>query len=259
MTLPFIFQPDVQRIHSEDAAAIHAVMARYYQGVEEARADLLDEVFHPDWLMKDTDTPGAATLNVEGKAEFIKRVSDHGPYPGYAAGRRVVAVSTAHDRLACVRVDKTESRSSTVFVLFKLGGRWTLIDKVWVNPRSPADAARPIAPVLEAVSSRLDGYFRAFADEDRVAIEALLHERFEMKSVGSDGFVGQSLEEALQGHLASSSTADSSRLVALDVSQESMAVIRIDLPADEETRFIVMLRIGGLWQMVLERRSQGHA
>jgi hypothetical protein len=257
MTQPFIFQPDIQRIHSEDATAIHAVMARYYQGVEEARVDVLDEVFHPDWLMKDTDTPGALTLNVEGKAEFIKRVSDHGPYPGYAAGRRVVAVSTAHDRLACVRVDKTESRSSTVFVFFKLGGAWVIMDKVWVNPQPAADVPRPIAPVLEAVSSRLDGYFRALADDDRVAIGALLHERFELKSIGSGGFVGQNRVEALDGRLAPSTPADSSQLVSIDVFQESMAVIRIDLPADEETRFMVMLRVGGVWQIVLERRSQG--
>ena len=259
MTPPLIFLPEIQRRHSDDAAAIHSVMARYYQGVEEARVDLLEEVFHSAWLMKDTDTPGAATLNVEGKTAFIERVHGHGPYPGYAAGRRVATVSTAHDRLACVRVDKSESRSSTVFVLFKLGSDWTLIDKVWVNPRSPADAPRPIAPVLQAVSSRLDGYFRALAGGDRVAIKALLHERFEVKSVGNNGFAGQSLEEALQGYFASSSTDDSSRLVAIDVFQESMAVIRIDLPTDEETRFIVMLRIGGVWQIVLERRSQGHA
>ena len=90
-----------------------------------------------------------------------------------------------------------------------------------------------------------------------MAIGALLHERFELKSIGSGGFVGQNRVEALDGRLAPSTPADSSQLVSIDVFQESMAVIRIDLPADEETRFMVMLRVGGVWQIVLERRSQG--
>lgn len=255
MTPRFIFLPDIQRRHSEDAAAIHAVMARYYQGVEEARVDLLEEVFHAAWLMKDTDTPGAVTLNVEGKAAFIERVRGHGPYPGYAAGRRVVVVSNAHDRLACVRVDKTESGSSTVFVLVKIEGVWTILDKIWVNPRPAADALRPIAPVLEAVSSCLDGYFRALAAEDRGATEALLHELWEVKSVGG-GIICQDRKQILEGRLAPAAPADPSQLVSIDVFQETMAVIRIDVPAREETRFMVLLRVGDRWQFVLERRSQ---
>ena len=256
MTLPFIFEPDIQRIHSEDAAAIHAVMARYYQGVEEARADLLDEVFHPDWLMKDTDTPGAAALNVEGKAAFIDRVRGHGPYPGYAAGRRVVTVSGAHDRLACVRVDKTESRSSTVFIFFKVGGVWAIMDKIWVHPRPTGDNPTPIAPALTAVATRIDDCFRALASADGGALEALFHERWEMKSLGGGGITEYGRAHLLDERFELAGHADHSQLASIDVFQGNMAVIRIDLPAREETRFMIMLRVGDLWQFVLERRSR---
>ncbi len=256
MTPPFIFQTDIQRVHSEDAAAIHSVMARYYQGVEEARVDLLAEVFHPDWLMKDTDTPGAATLNVEDKAAFIERVRGHGPYPGYAAGRRVVTVSAAHDRLASVRVDKNESCSSTVFMFCKVGSTWSIMDKVWVNPRLPGVVPRPMAPVLEAVSTRFDDYFRALASVDRSSLETLLHERWEMKSIGRDGIIVHDIEEVLDGRIEPSGSTDHSQLVSIEIFQEKMAVIRVDLPAREETRFMVMLRVGDPWQFVLERRSR---
>ncbi len=256
MTQPFIFLPAIQRVHSEDAAAIHAVMARYYQGVEEARVDLLEEVFHPAWLMKDTDTPGAATLNVENKAAFIERVRGHGPYPGYAAGRRVVTVSAAHDRLATVRVDKNESCSSTVFMLCKVGGTWSIMDKSWVPPGSVAEVSRPIGPGLVAVPSRVDDYFRATGGADRPSLETLLHERWEMKSIGGDGILVHNLEQVLDGRIEPSDSADPSQLVSIEIFQEKMAVIRVDLPAREETRFMVMLRVGDPWQFVLERRSR---
>jgi hypothetical protein len=92
----------------------------------------------------------------------------------------VATVSAAHDRLACVRVDKNESCSSTV----------------------------------------------------------------------------HDFEQVLDGRIEPSGSTDPSQLVSIEIFQEKMAVIRVDLPAREETRFMVMLRVGDPWQFVLERRSR---
>lgn len=73
MPAQFIFQPENHKKYAKDQSAIYQVMSKYYEAVERANIDLLKEVFHSDWFMRDTDTPKEATLNVENKATFIKR------------------------------------------------------------------------------------------------------------------------------------------------------------------------------------------
>ena len=137
MKSPVIYQTDLAKRNARDLEAIYSIITTYYEGVEEAKVHLLEEVFHSAWLMKDMDTPNGDLLHVEDKPTFKKRVSDHGPYPGYAQERIIVNLDLAYEKMAFVRVNKDANRSCTCFFLYKFGNDWQLMDKVWPNVRKP--------------------------------------------------------------------------------------------------------------------------
>ena len=154
---PYIFNSDNLIQHSKNLSEIYTQMAKYYEGVEKANLDLLDKVFHKNWFMRDTDTPEEATLNVENKQKFIRRVRDHGPYPGYAKYRAFTTVGVAYDNLAFVRINK---KSSTSFFLFKLNGEWMLMDKLWAT-MEPSGSGQSSSSNFSAVDELMTNYFGA--------------------------------------------------------------------------------------------------
>jgi hypothetical protein len=70
----------------------------------------------------------------EDRAEFLRRI-EAGPMVGYARDRQVADVQIVHDRLAYVRVNKPSTPGVTVFLFFKLGQRWRMVDKAWSTAR----------------------------------------------------------------------------------------------------------------------------
>jgi hypothetical protein len=254
---PGIYSPEAVRYRAASVDAIHEVMAKYYQGVEEAQSELLDEAFHPEWLMRDTDTPEAALLGVEGKGAFILRVTKHGPYPGYAEDRVIVSMALGCDHLAYVRVNKDSSLSSTDFFLYRVADRWAIMDKIWMNPR----ADRPTHPdgttTLAIVGGVLDRYFAALDQGDRETLTELLHVQWDLKFVERErGLVCLGKEEFLLavGQGTERESLDHTRRLTVETCQDGMAVVRIDLPAGAGTRFLAILKVGPNWKIVAERR-----
>ncbi len=103
------------------------VLGGYYRAVVDGDADVLDTVFHPDWHMKNHE---AGDLVSEDRATFKARIRNT-PLKAYANDRQIADVQIAWDRLACVRVDKPSSSGVTVFLFFRVGAKWQIVDKAW--------------------------------------------------------------------------------------------------------------------------------
>ncbi len=236
---------------------IYVAMAAYYEAVEFSRTQLLDEVFHKDWLMKDTDNPGAQFLNVEDKRAFIKRVADHGPYPDYGKDRMIVNIETAYNQLAFVRVNKDSSCSSTCFFLFKTDGNWQIVDKIWVNPRSEFNNDTGSKESMQVVIQLVKDYVKAIQEWDKEVLNALLHEKWDLKYImdGNLNIVAKQEYLCMPDIYRQKKCIDFSRLLSVDIYQDSMAIIRIDRPDERETIFLAFFKIDNEWRIVNERKS----
>ena len=254
----FIFHPDNVVQNTADYAEIYSVMGKYYQGVEMAQPDLLDEVFHKTWFMRDTDTPNTATLNIENKPKFIKRVQDHGPYPGYASDRVFATVGLANGNLAFVRVNKAPSRSATSFVLFKLNGKWTLMDKVWADVREGSQTVhRSLA--YTATESLLHSYFEALSTYNVEKVSGMLHAGWDKKYLNPKGQLKTiSKTEFLKTIPGQQHQIDFNQLFAIELYHDNLAVARVDFPSTNSTSFFTLFKINGVWKITSERSSSGH-
>ena len=254
----FIFLPESLTKNTEDLSAIYAAMAKYYEGVEKARPDLLDNVFHAQWLMRDTDSPNREHLNVEDKPAFIKRVSNHGPYPGYAQYRSIVNVGRAYDNLAFVRVNKDPSRSATSFFLFKVDGEWKITDKVWLNPRDEHVQAPLQQSAFTEVRKLIENYYKGLARADDVLISRLLHNDWELKYMKNDGSLTIENKEAYVEGLKTKPAEeyiDHSQLLSIELYHDGLAIVRVDQPAASIISYLTVFKVNGVWLIVSERRS----
>ena len=255
---PFIFNTEHQQEISTDISAIHHIMGQYYKGVEKANLDLLREVFHPTWFMRDTDTPEESYLNVESKKAFIKRVRDHGPYQNYARDRAFAGIDKAYDNLAFVRINKNPSRNSTGFFLFKLQGEWTITDKIFVNPRPQLEQVSPSGKSYAIVESLVHDYFQSLASADTIKLRGLLHEKWDLKYLDEAGSLQTlSKSEFLKRLPNNKAFYDHSQLMTIDMYHGKLALVRLDMPAQSMTSFFTLFKIAGTWKIVSERKTQG--
>jgi hypothetical protein len=102
------------------------VLDVYYRAVETGDAAALERVFHPAWHMKNIE---GGRVVAEGREAFAKRLEK--PTRGYIRDRQIADVQVVFDRMAFARIDKPSTPGVTVFALFKLAGRWLIVDKVW--------------------------------------------------------------------------------------------------------------------------------
>lgn len=255
MRSPFIFDSNNLEQNTQDLSSIYTGMAKYYEAVEKANVVLLDEVFHDQWFMRDTDTPDEASLNVEGKQTFIKRVQDHGPYPGYASERAFATVSMANDDLAFVRINKAPSRSSTSFFFFKISESWKIVDKLWVNVTDESSEIRR-SETYVVVERLLHDYFAALKASDAQVLDKLLHEHWDLKHMADNGQLQSvSKQQYLKATESNGDHIDYSQLLSIDVYHGKMAIARIDIPSETATSFLIFFKVGDQWQIVSERRS----
>lgn len=253
----FIFHPDNIVQSTEDYTEIYSVMGKYYQGVEMAQLHLLDEVFHKTWVMRDTNTPNQALLNIEDKPTFIKRVQNHGPYPGYASERVFSTVGLANGNLAFVRINKAPSRSATSFVLFKLNGKWILMDKVWADVRDTSQTVRR-SLAYAATDSLLHSYFEALSTSDMGKVSELLHEGWDKKHLGQEGQLKTlSKAEFLKALAHYKEQVDFNQLFSIELYHDNLAVARVDFPSTRTTSFLTLFKIDGVWKIASERSSSG--
>ena len=254
----FIFLPEALNQNTQDMSAIYAVMAKYYEGVEKARLDLLEEVFHAQWLMRDTDTPNQAHLNLEDKPAFIKRVRDHGPYPGYAQYRAIANVGRAYDDLAFVRVNKDPSRSATSFFLFKIDGKWKITDKVWLNPRDEHLQTPTQQSAFSQVRQLVENYYKGLAKADDVLIGRLLHEDWELKHLKNDGSLVIENKDDYIDRLSTKPAEeyiDHSQLLSIELYHDRLAIVRVDQPSKSIISYLTVFKVDGAWTIVSERKS----
>lgn len=113
-----------------------AVLDRYYRAVTDGEPAPLEDIFDAGWHMKNHEF---GEIVCEDKAAFIKRI-EPGPLPGYSDNRQIADVQVIADQIAYVRVDRPSTPSTTIFVLFRVGGRWVVSDKVWADGRIGAAA-----------------------------------------------------------------------------------------------------------------------
>jgi hypothetical protein len=108
-------------------AEVLRVLDGYYRAVVDGDADALEQIFHPHWHMKNHED---GDVVCEGKAAFQARIRNT-PLKTYANDRQIADVQIAWDRMATVRVDKPSSGGVTVFVFFRVGKAWLIVDKAW--------------------------------------------------------------------------------------------------------------------------------
>lgn len=104
-----------------------SVLAIYYRAVEEGDPDALRRIFDPGWHMKNHE---GETLVSENKATFVAR-AESGPFEGYVNDRQIADVQIVFDRMAYVRIDKPSRSVVTVFIFFRLGDEWVVVDKAF--------------------------------------------------------------------------------------------------------------------------------
>ncbi|MGX1928799.1 nuclear transport factor 2 family protein [Flagellimonas sp. 2504JD4-2] len=249
---PYIFNSDNLKQHSKNLSEIYNQMAKYYEGVEKANLDLLDEVFHKNWFMRDTDTPEEATLNIENKQKFIKRVRDHGPYPGYAKHRAFTTIGFANDNLAFVRINK---KSSTSFFLYKLNGEWMLMDKLWAT-MEPSSSGQRGSSNFSEVDELMTNYFKAVSREDQEALDKMLHPNWDKKVITIENKIEIIRKsDFLENIGTASKNADHTKLLSTDLYHQKLAIVRVDFPEDFTTSFLICFKINGQWTIAGERTT----
>ncbi len=106
-------------------------LGAYYRAVDQDDPDALDGVFHPDWLMKNLD---GGKIVSEGIERFKARLFGS-ENKGYDKDRQIADIQLIYDCMAYARVDLPKGPITTVFVLFKLDGRWLIVDKAFSDSR----------------------------------------------------------------------------------------------------------------------------
>lgn len=120
--------------------AVLIVLADYYRAVEHGDSALVRSVFAPCWHMKNHDEgapPAEALLLAEETDSFASRIAQ--PLPGYWNDRQIADVQVIWDTLACVRVDRPSTPSTTVFLFSRERAGWKIIDKAWTDGRKASD------------------------------------------------------------------------------------------------------------------------
>ncbi|MGW9685316.1 nuclear transport factor 2 family protein [Flagellimonas sp. 2504JD1-5] len=252
MQSAYIFDEAKLNQHSENLSAIYSVMSKYYKGVEYAKLNLLQEVFHSNWFMRDTDTPDEITLNVENKQKFIKRVHDHGPYPGYAKFREFASVGFANDNIAFVRINK---KSTTSFFLYKLNGEWMLMDKLWATMEK-SNSNQNRASDYVSVNQLVTQYFEAISNLDRDALNKLLHQNWDKKIIDN----GNNMDIIQKNDLLKNldpplQDINHTQLLSTDLYHGKLAIVRVDSPDKFTTSFFICFKINGKWIIAGERTS----
>lgn len=108
-------------------AEVLRVLDVYYRAVEAGEPEPLNHIFDPAWQMKNHE---GQTLVAEDKPTFLARIA-RGPLAEYADDRQIADVQIVYDRLACVRIDKPSKAVVTVFLFFRLGSGWVIVDKAF--------------------------------------------------------------------------------------------------------------------------------
>ena len=228
----FIFDPSITQKYSTSINEIISVMASYYEGVEYSDEEKLNAAFHSSWQMRDNDGTDNKFIHIEDKSTFIKRVKDHGNYEGYASQRKIVAIEVIHDQLAFVRIDKSPSRSATLFFLAKIDNVWIIIDKLWVYQEENFNPL-PSNKLLSSIKSFYEGQT---IDKD-----------FDSKLLSDNSY-----EIALESKLADHEI----KLVSILGVYDRLAVVRTDYPALNTTAYIVLFRLDTGWKVSCERISK---
>lgn len=111
------------------AADVLRVLEIYYRAVEEGDPDALRRIFDSGWHMKNRE---GNILVSENKETFVAR-AEGGPFAGYTSDRQIADVQIIYDRMAYVRIEKPSDPVVTVFIFFRLGGEWLVVDKAFSN------------------------------------------------------------------------------------------------------------------------------
>lgn len=228
----FIFDPSITQKYSTSIDEIISVMASYYEGVEYSDEEKLNASFHSSWQMRDNDGTDNKFIHIEDKATFIKRVKDHGNYEDYASQRKIVAIEVIHDQLAFVRIDKSPSRSSTLFFLVKIDNVWIIIDKLWVYQEENFNPL-PSNELLLSIKSFYEGQ--------------TIDKGFDSKLLSDNSY-----EIALKSKLVDHEI----KLVSILGVYDRLAVVRTDYPTLDTTAYIVLFRLDTGWKVSCERISK---
>jgi len=108
-------------------------------------AKVLDSVFHDDWRVITLAGPDDDPLFVGEKRPYIERY-DGEKQPDYPKDRHITSIDIASDSLAVVRIDSRSRDHSVFFTLFKIGGKWSMISKIFIaekEARRYSDAPAP--------------------------------------------------------------------------------------------------------------------
>ncbi len=234
-------------------AAIYEVMAKYYQGVEEANLNLLAEVFHPNWAMRDNDVPQRDQINVEDKPTFIQRVRLHGPYQDYAADRFMADLKWFDEGWAFVQITKTTSGNSTLFFLLETESDWLICDKIWVNTSGDPKQDMDTISEYQVIENLLHTYQEAIDSSHDQYLQQLLDKRWNAKYWRG----GQNLSESSRIDFfdaLSETRTDLSEIIAIQLFQSKLAIVQAEGQDRKFTAFFVLFYIEGSWKIACERR-----
>lgn len=234
-------------------AAIYEVMAKYYQAVEEARIELLEEVFHSTWAMRDNDVPSRDQINVEDKPTFIKRVRQHGPYLNYGADRVLADLKLLGEGWAFVQITKTTSGNSTLFFLAEMAGTWMILDKIWVNTAGDARAEMDKVAEYKVLENLLHTYQDAINSSHDQYLEQLLDQRWNVKYWVAPSTLADKSRPAFFNELLEAKL-ELSAIISISLFQTKLAMVQAESQQDNFTSFFVLFYIEGSWKMACERR-----
>ena len=233
-------------------AAIYEVMAKYYQGVEEAKLDLLDEVFHVEWAMRDNDVPARNQIHVEDKQTFIQRVRQHGPYQDYAADRRLARIEVHEEGWAFVQITKTTSGNSTLFFLMKRGKEWTILDKIWVITTVDVQANDEESLEYPVIEKLLNTYQDGIQTQHDQYLQQILDEKWDSKVLDTHGKLQQTSRSSFFENL-DQTRVGLGEIKSINIYQSSLAIVQVESHKGGFISFIVLFYLEGAWKIACER------
>lgn len=232
--------------------AIYEVMAKYYQGVEEAKLGLLDAVFHSDWAMRDNDVPARNQINVEDKPTFIRRVRQHGPYQDYAADRVLTRIDVHQERWAFVQITKSTSGNATLFFLIKTGKGWIILDKIWVITTAEALASNEENLEYPVIEKLLNAYQDGIQTQHDQYLQQVLDEKWDSKVLDGKGNLQQASRSSFFENLGQISL-DLDEIKFINIYQSSLAIVQLENHKTSFISFIVLFYLEGTWRIASER------